>query len=75
MIKRYKAKLVAKGFIYMYRIDYHKTFCPIAKINSIRILLSVAANFGWPLCQFDVKNTFLHSDLDEEVYVNGLSGF
>jgi hypothetical protein len=38
-------------------------------MNSIRVLLSIAINLGWPLQQFDVKNAFLHGDLEEEVYM------
>ena len=47
----------------------------MAKMNSVRILLSLAANFGWDLHQFDVKNAFLHGDLEEEVYMDVPPGF
>ena len=68
-IDGYKARLVAKGFAQRYGIDYQDTFAPVAKINTIRILISIAANRDWPLQQFDVKNSFLNGDLEEEVYM------
>jgi len=53
-VERYKARLVAKGFTQTYGIDYEETFAPVAKMNSIRILLSITGNSDWPLHQFDV---------------------
>ena len=74
-IERYKACLVAKEFTQAYGIDYTETFAPITKLNTIRLLLSLATNLDWPLHQFDIKNAFLNGELKEEVFMTLPPGF
>ncbi|KAG5037263.1 hypothetical protein GYH30_017931 [Glycine max] len=70
----YKTRLVAKGYTQTYEIDYEETFVPVAKMNIVRIIISLAAHFGWEMHQFDVKNAFLHGSL-EEVYMEIPPGY
>jgi len=72
---RYKGRLVVKGFTQTYGVDYQEIFTPVVKLNTIRILLSCVANLDWDLHQFDVKNVFLHGDLEKEVYIQILHEF
>ncbi|XP_020260687.1 uncharacterized protein LOC109837018 [Asparagus officinalis] len=74
-VERYKARLVAKEYSQTYGIDYDKTFAPVAKMSTVRTLISLAVNGGWKLHQLDVKNAFLHVDLVEEVYIEIPPGF
>ena len=64
-----QARIVAKRYTQTYGIDYLEIFSHIAKMNIVRILLSLIANRGQHLQQFDVKKAFLHSGLDEEIYM------
>jgi hypothetical protein len=66
----YKARLVIKGYTQKYGVDYQETFAPVAKLDTIRILISIAVSQEWPLKQFDVKNAFFNGDLEEKVYMD-----
>lgn len=73
-IDQYKTRLVARGFTQSYGIDYRETFAPVAKLSTIRILLSLEIKQDCPLFQLDVKNAFLNGDLAEEVYMKTRPG-
>ena len=62
-VDRLKTRLVAKGYTQVYGSDYGDTFFSVAKIASVRLLLSMAAMCFWPLFQLDIENAFLHGDL------------
>ncbi|KAL0368250.1 UNVERIFIED_CONTAM: Retrovirus-related Pol polyprotein from transposon RE2 [Sesamum calycinum] len=74
-LERYKARLVAKGFTQTYGVDYFETFSPVARLNSIRVLFSLAVNLNGTMYQMDIKNAFLYGDLNETVYMEQPSGY
>nr|GEX29928.1 ribonuclease H-like domain, reverse transcriptase, RNA-dependent DNA polymerase [Tanacetum cinerariifolium] len=74
-IIKHKARLVAKGYIQEHGIDFEKVFAPIARMETIRLLLAIAANNKWEVHHLDVKSAFLPGDLKEEVYVTQPKGF
>ena len=66
---RYKARLVAKCFAQKESIDYNEVFSPVVKHNSIHIILALVAEYELELAKLDIKTSFLHRDLEEEIYM------
>ena len=67
--KRYRTRLVVKGFQQKEGIDYNKIFSPVVKMTTIRTVLALVARDNLYLEQMDVKTTFLHGDLEDEIYM------
>mgnify|MGYP002413840545 FL=1 len=74
-IIKHKARLVARGFLQQEGVDFDDAFAPVARMESVRLLLALAAQEGWRVHHMDVKSAFLNGDLKEEVYVHQPPGF
>eukprot|EP00253_Pinus_taeda_P035198 PITA_35198 len=74
-VEKYKTRLVAKGYSQVPGIYFSYIFSPVAKVTSIRLFLSVVVAFDFEVEQTDVKTTFLHGDLEEEIYMKQPEGF
>ncbi|GKB03292.1 retrovirus-related pol polyprotein from transposon TNT 1-94 [Tanacetum coccineum] len=75
IVSQHKARLVAQGYNQQEGIDYNETYAPVARLESIRILLAYACALDFKLFQMDVKSAFLNGFINEEVYVAQPSGF
>jgi hypothetical protein len=75
IITKHKARLVAKGYVQRQGIDYEEVFAPVARLESVRLLLALAASEGWPIHHMDVRSAFLNGELREQVFVAQPPGF
>ena len=74
-VEKYKARLVAKGYAQEYGVDYEEVYAPVARMDTVRMILALAAQRGWCVFQLDVKSAFLHGKLAENVYVEQPRGY
>ena len=76
-VARYKARLVARGFLQQESIDYHETFAPTAKFVSIRLLVALACSWNWPLHQCDIETAFLWANIEDDtpIYMEQPEGY
>ncbi|XP_019158560.1 PREDICTED: uncharacterized protein LOC109155328 [Ipomoea nil] len=74
-VDRYKARLMAKGFLHTAGRDYFETYSPVMKPVTIRLVLTIAFSHRWCVLQLDINNAFLHDTLHEEVYMEQPSGY
>lgn len=75
VVTRNNVRLVPKGYAQIECIDFKETFAQVARLKSIRILLSIACHLKFKLYQMDVKSALLNGVLQEEVYVEQPNGF
>jgi len=66
---RRKARVVAKGYSQRPGIDFHDTFAPVARLESLRILIAISAERGMTISQLDITSAYLHGDIDATVYI------
>lgn len=74
-ITKHKARLVAKGYVQRKGVDFDEVFAPVARLETFRMLLALAAKEGWQVHHLDVKSAFLNGELQEEVYASQPEGF
>jgi len=74
-IDKHKARLVAKGYKQEFGVDYKEVFSPVARMDTIRLVLAMAAQNSWSIFQLDVKSAFLHGKLEEQVYIDQPPGY
>jgi hypothetical protein len=75
VIVKHKARLVAKGYVQREGVDFDEVFAPVARMDSVRLIIALAAHHGWHVHHLDVKSAFLNGDLLEEVYVQQPPGY
>jgi hypothetical protein len=74
-VVKHKARLVAKGYVQKKGVNFDEVFAPVARLDTVRLILALAANRGWQVHHLDVKSAFLHGELEEEVYVSQPEGY
>ena len=74
-VSKHKARLVARGFLQNQGIDYNEVFAPVARIETVTLVIAIACKNQWSLYHLDVKSEFLNGPLEELVFVSQPLGF
>ena len=69
-VDKSKALLVVKGYNQEYGVDHKEVFTPVIRLDTIGLMLALAAQNNWPIYQLDVKSAFWHGELQEHIYVD-----
>lgn len=72
---KHKARLVAKGYVQEHGVDFDEVYVPVTRLETVKILLALAAKSSWEVHHLDVKTAFLNGDIKEDVYVSQPEGF
>lgn len=68
-VNKFKARLVARGFLQVFRLDYYVSFVPMVKVVTMRLLIAYVVQRHWHVHQMDINNTFFHGKLEEDIYL------
>ena len=74
-VDKHKARLVAKGYKQEVGVDYKEVFAPVARHDTIRLVIAMTTQNSWLIFQLDMKSAFLHGDLKEEVFIDQPPGY
>jgi len=74
-VDKLKARLVAKGYDQQHGVDYTEVFAHVVRIDTIRMIIALAAQRSWLIYQLDVKSAFMHEDLSEDLFIEQLKGY
>ena len=74
-MQKYKARLVVIGYKQKFGVDYEEVFAPVTRLETVRLLLALAAKNNWKVHQMDVKSAFLNGYLEDEIYVEQPPGY